>query len=162
MTSWSLLPPEPRGASEPVRQGSEVLFARWDAGLGVALVSHPWGLVLGTHEEVGKWRAEVFEKLAVIEKQQGGRFPIVVCVDGVTIRPSVAEEYGKVVRSYSERFATRIARYSQKPNGVGQMITVAAMKEGFRANLFTSKSEAVAQALGGRDGSVPSKPRAGS
>lgn len=162
MTSRSLLPPEPRAASEPVRQGSEVILARWDAGLGVALVSHPWGLALGSQEEIGKWRAELFEKLALIEKQQGGRFPVVVCVDGVTIRPSVAEEYGKVVRSYSERFATSVARYSQKPNGVGQMITVAAMKAGFRANLFISKGEAVAHALEGRDGSVPSRPRAGS
>jgi hypothetical protein len=144
-----------------VRQGSEVLDARWDAALGVALISHPWGLVLGTREEISQWRAELFEKLAVLEQQRGGRFPIVVCVDGVTIRPSATEDYGKVVRSYSDRFATGVARYSQRPNGVGQMITVAAMKEGFRANMFTSKSEAVAQVLGGRDGAVSSKPRAG-
>jgi hypothetical protein len=161
MTSWSLPPPEPRATSEPVRQGSEVLLVRWDAGLGVLLISHPWGLVLGMPEEIEKWRAELFEKLALIEKQQGGRFPVVVCVDGLTIRPSAAEDYGKVVRSYSDRFATRVARYSQKPNGVGQMITVAAMKVGFRANMFTSKTEAVAQALAGRDGSVPSRPRGG-
>ena len=162
MTSCSLPPPQHRGASEPVRQGSEVLLARWDTGLGVALLSHPWGLLLGTPEDVGKWRVELFEKLAVIEKQVGGRFPIVVCVDGLTIRPSAAEEYGKVVRSYSERFATRITRYSEKPNGVGQMITVVAMREGFRANMFTSKSEALAQVLAGRDEGPSSKPRAGS
>lgn len=160
MTSWSLPPPEPR--SEPVRRGSEVLLARWDTGLGVAMISHPWGLVLGTPEETGKWRTELFEKLAVIEQQQGGRFPIVVCVDGLTIRPSAAEDYGKIVQSYAERFATCITRYSQKPNGVGQMITVVAMKEGFRANMCASKAEAVAQVLLGRDGSPPSRPRTSS
>lgn len=161
MTSQSLPPPERWGTPQPVRQGSEVLVARWEPALGVAVVTHPWGLALGTREEIARWRAELFEKLALIEQQRGGRFPIVVCVDGVTIRPSVADEYGKVVLSYAERFATSIARYSQRPNGVGQMITVAAMKEGFRANMFTSKSEAVAQALAGRDPSVPSKPRPG-
>lgn len=161
MTSWSLPPPENRGVPEPVRQGSEVLLARWDAALGVALISHPWGLVLGTREELGQWRTELFEKLALIEQQRGGRFPIVVCVDGFTIRPSAAEEYGKIVRSYADRFATAIAHYSQRPNGVGQMITVAAMKEGFRANMFTNRSEAVAQVVSGRDGSASSKPRAG-
>ena len=136
-------------------------MARWDAALGVALISHPWGLVLGSREEIAQWRSELFEKLAVIEQQRGGRFPIVVCVDGVTIRPSATEEYGKAVRSYSDRFATGVTRYSQRPNGVGQMITVAAMKEGFRANMFTSKNEAVAHVLGGRDGTGSSKPRAG-
>jgi hypothetical protein len=103
--------------------------------------------VLGTPADVESWRAELFTKLAIIERERGGRFPIVVCVDGFTIRPSIAEEYGKIARAYSKRFASGLARYSHKPNGVGQMITAVAMSEGFRANLFTSRSEAVAHAL---------------
>ena len=120
---------------------------RWDATLGVAFISHPWGLALGTLADIESWRVELFTKLAVIEQERGGRFPIVVCVDGLTIRPSVAEDYGKIARAYSERFAKGLARYSHKPNGVGQMITAVAMNGGFRANLFTSRSDAVSHAL---------------
>ncbi|HKO95019.1 MAG TPA: hypothetical protein VJU61_27885, partial [Polyangiaceae bacterium] len=90
---------------------------------------------------------EVFDKLSALEVERGGRFPIVVSLDGVTIRPHVAAQYGSVVRQYTERFASGLARYSHRPNGVGQIVTVAAMKEGFRANLFTSRSDAVTHAL---------------
>jgi hypothetical protein len=120
---------------------------RWDERLGVALVSHPEGLSLATPEHVELWRQEVFRKLGGLEKERGGRFPIVVCVDGLSIRPSVAELYGKVVSTYSERFASGLARYGNRPNGVGQIITVAAMQQGYRANLFSTRAEAVAHAL---------------
>ena len=146
MSDWSL-PPESRRNPAVPREGKEVLSVRWDDKFGVALVSHPGGLSLSTPEEVERWRDEVFSKLTPIERARGGRFPIVVCVDAVTIRPSVAEQYGRVVRAYSERFASGLARYVHKPNGVGQIITVAAMKEGFRANLFASRGDAIAHAL---------------
>jgi hypothetical protein len=136
-----------------------MLAVAWDETLGVAHVSHPCGLTLSSPEDVERWRAELFAKLAVIEGQHGGRFPIVVCVDGMTIRPTVAEEYGRVARSYGERFASGIARYSRRPNGVGQIITVAAMKEGYRANLFGSKSDAVAHVLSIADAQGPTRPR---
>jgi hypothetical protein len=131
-----------------------VLLVRWDEPLGVALISHPWGLTLGSPEDVEAWRVEVFAKLESLEKTRAGRFPIVVCVDGLMIRPSAAKEYGKVARSYSERFASGLARFTLRPNGVGQIITVVAMTEGYRANLFTSRRAAVAEALSqhGRNG----------
>ncbi len=131
------------------------LIVRWDEALGVAMVSHPAGLTLGTPQEVEQWRAEVFAKLGLIEKERGGRFPIVVFVDGLTIRPSVALDYGRVVQSYVARFASGLARYTNRPNGVGQIITVAAMTMGYRASLFTTRDEAVAHALGG-NGRAPS------
>lgn len=126
---------------------------RWDEKFGVAFVSHPWGLSLTTPEEIERWREELHLKLDVIFKERGGRFPIVVSVDGLMIRPAVAELYGRVVSTYSERFASGLARYVHKPNGVGQIITVAAMKEGYRANLFTSRSDAIAHALAEASGS---------
>jgi hypothetical protein len=140
-------------------KGLAVLQVEWDESAGVAFVSHPTGLTLETLEAVAAWREEVFSKLAVIERQRGGRFPIVVSVDGLTIRPSVAAEYGRVAREYTERFASGLARYSRRPNGVGQIITVAAMKEGFRANLFTSRSEAIQHALAGTSEGAPPKSR---
>jgi hypothetical protein len=146
MTDWSF-PPGSRNSPASPREGEEVLEVTWDDALGVAHVSHPRGLTLATIAEVERWRAELFAKLTAIEGKRGGRFPIVVCVDGMTIRPTVAEDYGRVARSYGERFASGIARYSRRPNGVGQIITVAAMKEGYRANLFASKSEAVTHVL---------------
>jgi len=127
---------------------SETFEVHWEASLGVALISHPFGLVLGTPQDVERWGEALFAKLGAIEKERHGRFPIVVSVDGLTIRPAVAEAYGKTARRYADRFASGLARYSRRPNGVGQIITVAAMKEGYRANLFTSRSEAVAYALG--------------
>jgi hypothetical protein len=140
-------------------QGVAVLQVEWDASAGVAFVSHPAGLALETLDAVAAWREEVFSKLAAIEQQRGGRFPIVVSVDGVTIRPHVAAEYGRVVREYTERFASGLARYSRRPNGVGQVITVAAMKEGFRANLFTSRSDAILHALAMANEGVAPKSR---
>lgn len=150
MTDWSL-PPGSRNLPASPREGEEVLEVIWDDALGVAHVSHPRGLTLGTAAEVERWRVELFDKLTLIEGQRGGRFPIVVCVDGMTIRPAVAEDYGRVASSYGQRFASGIARYSRRPNGVGQIITVAAMKVGYRANLFASKSEAVAHVLAQAD-----------
>jgi len=131
-----------------------MLLVLWDEALAVVHISHPWGLELATLQDVERWRVELFAKLTVLEAARGGRFPIVICVDGMTIRPSVAQEYGRVARSYGERFASGIARYSRKPNGVGQIITVAAMKEGYRANLFESKSDAVAHAHAVSDGHI--------
>ena len=161
MPGWTPPPPaSPRNVSP--RNGADLLNVLWDQTVGVAFVSHPRGLLLETSDEVEHWGIEVFAKLGVIEAERGGRFPIVVSLDGVTIRPNVAAEYGSVVRNYAERFASGLARYTRRPNGVGQIVAVAAMKEGFRANLFTSRSEAVAHALAmavDRDG-APSKPRA--
>ena len=151
LSDWSF-PPESRRSPASPRVGSEALSVRWDEKVGVAFVSHPWGLTLGTPEDVERWREEVFQKLSAIEKERGGKFPIVVCIDGVTIRPSVAEAYGRVVTTYTERFALGLARYIHRPNGVGQIITVAAMKEGYRANLFTSRSAAIAHALAEANG----------
>jgi len=157
MPGWTPPPTSRRGCAVP-RKGLELLQVHWDDAAGVAFVSHPRGLLLETPEEVEHWRQEVFSKLAGVERQRGGRFPIVVSLDGVTIRPNVAELYGSVVKSYVERFATGLARYMRRPNGVGQVVSVAAMKEGFRASLFTSRSEAIAHALSGAAG-APSKPR---
>jgi hypothetical protein len=137
------------------------LSVLWDETAGVVFISHPQGLLLETPKEVEQWGTEVFAKLGVIEAERRGRFPIVVSLDGVTIRPHVAAQYGGVVRSYAERFASGLARYSRRPNGVGQIVAVAAMKEGFRANLFTSRSDAIAHALAmaaDREGAL-SKPR---
>jgi hypothetical protein len=153
LPDWSFPPPESRRSPAVPREGSDVILVRWDEKLGVALISHPAGLALGTIEEVELWREELFRKLALIEKARGGRFPIVVSVDGLTIRPSVAEPYGRVVSTYTERFASGLARFVNRPNGVGQIITVAAMKGGYRANLFTSRGDAIAHALAEANGS---------
>jgi len=158
MPGWTPPPPTSRRSAAVPRKGLELLQVHWDAAAGVALIAHPQGLLLGTPEEIERWRDELLVKLGTIEQQRGGRFPIVVCLDGVTIRPNVAELYGEVVRTYAERFATGLARYSRRPNGVGQVVTVTAMKAGYKANLFTSRSEAIAHALAGADGAV-SKPR---
>ena len=140
------LPPASRSLASP-RKGVELLQVEWDETAGVAFISHPQGLLLETADEVEHWSQEVFAKLSAIEVARGGRFPVVVSLDGVTIRPQVAAQYGSVARNYGERFASGLARYSHRPNGVGQIVTVAAMKEGFRANLFTSRSDAVAHAV---------------
>lgn len=158
MPGWTPPPPASRRSAAVPRRGLELLQVHWDDAAGVAFVSHPQGLLLETSEEIEHWRAEAFSKLAAIEQQRGGRFPIVVSLDGVTIRPAMAELYGAVVKNYGERFASGLARYTRRPNGVGQVVTVAAMKVGFKANLFTSRSEAIAHALSGAD-AAPSRPR---
>lgn len=158
MPGWPPPPPASRRTAAVPRKGLELLQVQWDDAAGVAFVSHPQGLLLETSEEVEHWRDEVFAKLGIIEQERGGRFPIVVSLDGVTIRPSIADLYGVVVRSYAERFASGLARYSRRPNGVGQVVAVTAMKEGFKANLFSSRSEAIAHALAGPD-SAPSRSR---
>jgi hypothetical protein len=146
MSDWSL-PPDSRLVRTTPREGVEVIQARWDEKLGVAFISHPTGLSLTTTEEVQRWSDELHAKLEIIFQQHQGKFPIVVSVDGFYIRPAVAELYGRVVSTYMERFASGVARYVHKPNGVGQIITVAAMKEGYRANLFSTRSDAIAHAL---------------
>ena len=151
------LPPESRRTLASPRAGVEVIQVRWEAKLGVALVSHPSGLSLTSADEVQRWSEEVHAKLEAIFQERQGKFPIVVCVDGFYIRPTVAALYGRVVSAYSERFASGLARYVHKPNGVGQIITVAAMKEGYRANLFTTRADAISHALAEANGSKSSK-----
>lgn len=146
MSDWSL-PPESRRTLATPRAGVEVIQVRWEEKVGVALISHPAGLSLTNPEEVQRWSDELHAKLELIFEQRQGKFPIVVSVDGFYIRPAVAALYGRVVATYSGRFASGLARYVHKPNGVGQIITVAAMKEGYRANLFTTRSDAIAHAL---------------
>jgi hypothetical protein len=153
-------PPASRLATSRPADGVERLEIQWDAGHGVVFVSHPQGLTLETNDDVQRWRDEVYAKFEELEREVGGPFPVVVCVDGLNIRPSVAAEYGRVVREYADRFVSGLARYSRRPNGVGQIITVAAMKEGFRANLFMSRAEAIAHALAQANGSEsPKSPR---
>lgn len=147
------LPPESRRMGPTPRAGLEVIQVRWEEKLGVALVSHPAGLSLTNPEEVQRWSDEVHAKLEAIYQERQGKFPIVVCVDGFYIRPAVADLYGRVVTTYSDRFASGLARYVHKPNGVGQVITVAAMKEGYRANLFSTRADAIAHALAEAHGS---------
>ena len=160
MPEWTPPPPASRSLASP-RKGVELLEVYWDETAGVAFISHPQGLILETPDEVEHWSQEAFSKLSALEAARGGRFPIVISLDGVTIRPQVAAQYGSVARKHGERFASGLARYSHRPNGVGQIVTVAAMKEGFRANLFTSRSDAVAHALAvaADQGGALSKPR---
>jgi hypothetical protein len=146
MSDWSP-PPELRRVLATPRAGIEVIQVRWEDKLGVALISHPAGLSLTNSDQVQRWSEELHAKLEIIFQQRQAKFPIVVNAEGFYIRPAVAELYGRVVSTYSERFASGLARYLHKPNGVGQIITVAAMKEGYRANLFTTRSDAIAHAL---------------
>ena len=118
MPGWTPPPPASRRSNVAPQKGVDILNVRWDETVGVVFVSHPQGLLLETPEEVEQWGSEVFAKLGVIEAERGSRFPIVVCLDGVTIRPNVAAEYGSVVRTYAERFASGLARYTRRPNGV--------------------------------------------
>ena len=152
MSDWSSQPESRRSLATP-RDGVEVIQVCWEEKLGVAVITHPSGLSLTTADEVERWRAAVYQKLGALLRERKGKFPIVVCADGLYIRPSVAALYGRVVSTYRERFASGLARYVQKPNGVGQIITVAAMKEGYRANLFMSRAEAISHALAEASGS---------
>src|SRR5690606_18286055 len=154
MSAWSY-PPPARCVQATPRDGVGGSQVRWDEKLGVALASHRSGLSPTSAEEIERWRAELYEELGAVLKQRNGKFPIVVSVDGLYIRPGVAELYGRVVSSYSERFASGLGRYVHKPNGVGQIITVAAMKEGYRANLFMSRAEAISHALAEASGGKP-------
>lgn len=152
MSDWSL-PPEQRRMSAVPRAGTELIEVRWDEKVGVALISHPGGLSLTSPDEVQRWSEELNVKLAAIYRERQGKFPIVVSVDALYIRPAVADLYGHVVSSYSERYASALARYVLKPNGVGQVITVAAMKEGYRANLLSSRADAITHVLAEANGS---------
>src|SRR4051794_24115783 len=122
MPGWTPIPPASRRSAAAPRKGLELLQVHWDDAAGVVFVSHPQGLLLETPDEIEHWREEIFAKFGLIEQQRGGRFPIVISLDGVTIRPNVADLYGSVVRGYSERFASGLARYTRRPNGVGQVV----------------------------------------
>lgn len=115
---------------------------QWDHEHGVARVSHT-RLVLDSKGVVQAWRERLFSRLDEIRTRQGAKFPIVVCIDNFTIRPKVADAYGRVVREMIERYAVGVARYGE-PSTVKQIIAVEAMKEGFRANLFENFEQAVA------------------
>lgn len=115
---------------------------RWEPLHRVAHVTHR-DVRLDSMLIVSAWRDQLFARLDTIKAERGGKFPIVVCIDNFTIRPSVADDYGLVVRALNERYAAGVVRYGA-PALVKQIIAVEALKAGFRANLCASFDEALA------------------
>jgi hypothetical protein len=126
----------------------------WNDSDQVAEVSHR-DAVVDSEEQVQAWRAQAFAQLDAILAERGGRFPLVIDVDGLSIHRDLANRYTEVIaRPVGELYATAVARYGT----VMQTRAVIALEDlrrtalrdpqlssggAYRANLFDGRQEAV-------------------
>lgn len=122
------------------------ITVQWDATVGVATIFHDQ-VRLAAPADVMQWDAQLSRQLASTMSRNGGKkFPILVCMDEITIAPAVADEYGRVAKRVITNYASRLARYGE-PTLVRQIVAVEGMKKNFRANLFETRREALASVL---------------
>jgi hypothetical protein len=122
---------------------ADLICVRWDGLQHLAEITHPNGLALAETSDVLALKNEVVAKLSLLQTPERRLFPILVCIDGLSTHPGAVNDYSHAVTYYSKRFASAVARYG-KPSTSGSLIAVGAMNEGYRANLFQTRHEAVA------------------
>ena len=94
-------------------------------------------VVLGTAEAVGEFKEAIIPTLRA-RKQ---KMPLVVCIDGMTIRPSAAQLYGDAAKEIVS-YATAFARYG-KAGTVQMVIAAEAMRNHLHPHIFDTRAAAV-------------------
>ena len=88
------------------------------------------------------WRQQWVPPLEAIHHKLGRKFNLLVCIDGLSIRAAVADEYGATAKSVTSRLCSRVARYGHAST-VRPIIATEALKKDYKANLFDNRAAAV-------------------
>lgn len=116
------------------------ITVEWSEAEQVATILHDDARI-ATLEDVEEWKRQLFPQLEAIGARLGKKPLVLVCIDGVSIDPAVAVEYGKGAKHIGEELSAKLARYGN-PNAVRAIIAKEAVKQGYKANLFETREEA--------------------
>jgi len=108
----------------------------WSEAEGVMCLV-PQDVVLADAKSVQAFRDAIIPAL----RSCGRKVPLVICIDGMTIRPNGAQLYGEAAKdilSYTSAFA----RYGS-PGMVQMMITTEALRNRLHSNIFQDRAAAV-------------------
>ena len=85
----------------------------------------------------------------------GGKFPLIVCIDGISLATCMGDRYSELAVLVAKRYASAIARYGTR-SMTGRVVAVEAMRRAlsmddpvgrareYAANIFTNRDEAIA------------------
>ena len=135
----SPLKPLPQPTPQPTPLG--VLTVTWHERENLAEVTYQ-RMVLDGPQILDQWRRQLMSQLEAIHRQLGRRFNLLVCIDELTIRASVADGYGETAKTVLSRLCPRIARYGMSST-VRPLIAAEALKMDYKANLFDNRAAAV-------------------
>jgi hypothetical protein len=117
----------------------QIAFVEWDESEGVATVLLKPGAVGRTAESIAAWKRQVSAQL----DRFGRKVPLLICVDGGVVSPSLAEQFGAAAKAILDRYATSFARYGTA-SGLRMISAVESMKRGYKPNLFNDRASALA------------------
>jgi len=109
---------------------------RWSVEEEVMLISAQ-DVILSDAESVREFKEAIISAL----RARNEKVPLVICIDGMTIRPCAAQLYGEAAREIVS-YATAFARYG-KPGTVQMVIAAEAMRNHLNPNIFDNRAEAV-------------------
>ena len=116
------------------------ITVEWSEAEHIATIFHE-DVRIATMEDIAEWKGQVFPPLVEIAMRTGKKPLVVVCIDGVSIDPAVADEYGKGAKYIAEQLSAGLARYGSAAR-VRSLIAKEAIKKGYKANLFETRDEA--------------------
>ena len=102
-----------------------------------------------------EWESTLFAGLEAAKKTAGGKFPLMVNIDGLTIGKAYADRYSTVAVRVAHDYATVITRYGRHAK-TGSVVALTAMRralgsddplaraKAYAANLFESRAQALA------------------
>lgn len=132
---------------------------RWCAEDGVVDV-HYRGMSVDSEAMYQRWTLELHRGFSAALHAAGGKFPLVVDIDELEIRPAFRSRYGmELAPLVAERYASAIARYGRRQD-TRSVVAVQALKRvtqavgsetlrqpEYDANLFDNRADAVAYVL---------------
>jgi Protein kinase domain len=133
----SAAPREPASSEQPVEE--QIAFVEWDEKEGVATVLLKPGAVGRDAASIDAWKRQVSAQLA----RFGRKVPLLICVDGGVVTPSLAGEFGAAAKEILDRYASRFARYGTSTT-IRTISAVESMKRSYKPNLFDDRASALA------------------
>lgn len=95
---------------------------------------------ISTPADIERWRSALDEELA---RLGGKRVYLLIDLDGFSLSPAIAHEYGKVAKRVMTDHALGVVRYGSDAGLTTTSIRVAAIVSRFPANIFPDRAAAV-------------------
>jgi hypothetical protein len=124
-----------------------VVRVTWEPVRGYAWIRYLEHIEVVDNQTLARWEAALRAQLDPILVGRGDKFPCVISIDNMSVRPVVADDYGEMAKRLVANYASRHARYG-RPSTVRTIVAVEALKNGVPANLFESLEDAVVYVLG--------------
>lgn len=92
-------------------------------------------------EAVRTWRTQL---VAALEARAEGRIPLLIDLNGLSIDPSIADEYGQTAKAVASEYASVVARYGRPAGLTLSTIRLQSVIKGHAANLHKDRQSALA------------------